>query len=137
MVHSKDRDTLVSVARTSLRTKLSRQVADLVTEVCSCYSIAGMEGFVTFLTIHACTFVCCFTGTYCMNVCILCMYAIVFVCTWYVYICILAYVSLRMHTHTQIHIHNTHAHTLTYSYHFDNANVQPYLYIMILLSFRS
>ena len=34
--HSKDRDTLVSVARTSLRTKLSQQVADLVTEVCAC-----------------------------------------------------------------------------------------------------
>ena len=31
--HAKDRDTLVSVAKTSLRTKLSQQVADLVTEV--------------------------------------------------------------------------------------------------------
>ena len=49
MVHSKDRDTLVSVARTSLRTKLSRQVADLVTEVCL---LCGVELFVAFVTLY-------------------------------------------------------------------------------------
>lgn len=31
-----DRDTLVSVARTSLRTKLSPKMADVLTEVCVC-----------------------------------------------------------------------------------------------------
>ena len=58
-----DRDTLISVARTSLRTKLSPEVADVLTEVAMCVSLLFMMLFMSFCGPPSLLTYCCHAGS--------------------------------------------------------------------------